>query len=111
MEDEKNRRPRPYDVPKGTVIGRMKCPDCGGVVRVKVNVAGKAYAFCPHADHDGESCGYRSSFGAAKSKAMRKAYHEAKGGVPVVDGPKPQAKPKIVTEGGTGDEYGLGISS
>jgi hypothetical protein len=72
---EKQRRPRPFPIPQGTVVRIDKCACCGGRVQVKINVSGKAYYNCGNFDPQGQSCGFGVRWGAVKSEAIRADYY------------------------------------
>lgn len=79
-QQQKERRPRPWQIDPGTVIGTKECPQCKGTVQMKINAAQKVYHNCPHGDSQGNSCGYQVRFGAWDSEKMRKRYIEARDG-------------------------------
>ena len=111
-----------FDLPKGTEVAQVFCPDCGGVIRVKIAKDQRAYATCLHADERGYRCGYKSTFGEAKSRKLRREYLEKPdktgetSGLPSAEPPKrqkakaktppaPAPAPKPTT--GDYDEYGI----
>ncbi|WP_321363550.1 zinc ribbon domain-containing protein [uncultured Celeribacter sp.] len=79
---DKQRRPRPFPLPQGTVVRIDKCACCGGRVQVKINVSGKAYYNCGNFDAQGQSCGFGVRWGAVKSEAIRADYHRREGIAP-----------------------------
>ena len=116
MSEAKNPRPRPYEIPRATVISRQACPQCGGTVQVKINKAQKAYANCYNANSDGEACGFQQRWGAVQSEAMRRAWHERKtkradpANEPLTKPTKPNVTKRAEEprpNGGEYDEYGL----
>lgn len=109
-----------FELPRGTEVAKINCPDCGGVIRVKIQKDQRAYATCLHASEKGYRCGYKSTFGEARSRNLRREYLEKpqKTGLPPADPPKrqpakaktppapapaPAPKPKT----GEYDEYGI----